>query len=126
MRTRLGMTLVEVMMAMVVLAGAALAIAGATASLARAGAASDVRETARDLVARRIEEVRSAPRYEALDSAYAGSVALDGPYTGFTRRTLVSRPAGTAESRDYRTVTVSVSHPRLARGVERTIIVAAF
>lgn len=124
MRTRPGMTLTEVLVAITMLAGAALAVASIAAKLTRADATSEIRDTATDIAAQRIEEVRYAPSGGEVDSLYTGVVMLGGRYHGFTRRTLVARPAGALGQGDLRTVTVWVSHPRLARPVERTTVIA--
>lgn len=121
------MTLVEVMIALTILATAMLVLAAFMARFAHAVAAADVRSTASSLASQRIEEVRTAPRYSMIDSAYPGTVALGAPYTGYTRQTLVSHTGGgSADRYDYRTVTVVVRNARLATPVKHSTIIAAY
>jgi prepilin-type N-terminal cleavage/methylation domain-containing protein len=126
-RTRRGMTLVEVMIALTILATASLALAGFMAKFAHTVATADVRNTASEIAASRLEEIKGAPRYSLIDSVYPGTTALAAPYTGYTRRTLVSHTGGaTADLYDYKTVTVVVTNPRLGTPVRRSTVIAAF
>jgi Tfp pilus assembly protein PilV len=124
---RHGTTLVEVMMAVTILATAMLGIAGFMGRFARMVAVADVKNTANELASQRLEEIRNAPRYSAMDTLYPGLVALSSPYVGYSRRTLVTHTGGGAgDLYDYRTVTVVVTNPRLGTPIKRTTIVAAF
>jgi prepilin-type N-terminal cleavage/methylation domain-containing protein len=125
--TRKGMTLIEVMMAVTILAIAALSIAGFMGRFARIVAVSDVKNTANELASQRLEEIKNAPRYSAIDTLYPGTVTLDSPYVGYKRQTLVTHTGGdSAATYDYKTVTVLVTNPRLGTPVKRTTIIAAF
>jgi prepilin-type N-terminal cleavage/methylation domain-containing protein len=124
---RTGMTLVEVMLAVTILATAMLGIAGFMGRFTRIVAIADIRNTANELASQRLEEIRNAPRYSAIDSLYPGVVALPAPYAGYSRQTLVTHTGGAASDLyDYKTITVLVSNPRLGSPVKRTTIVAAF
>ncbi len=124
---RRGMTLIEVIIAMTILAGATLSIAGFMGKFARIIATSDVKNTAIALASSRIEEIKNAPRYSAIDTLYPGTLSLASPYVGYTRQTLVTHTGGgNGDVYDYRTVTVLVSNSRLAAPIERTTIIAAF
>jgi prepilin-type N-terminal cleavage/methylation domain-containing protein len=124
---RNGMTLIEVMMAITILAIATLSIAGFMGKFAHIVAVSDVKNTANELASQRLEDVKNSPRYSAIDSLYPGTVALATPYVGYTRATLVTHTGGgTSDLYDYKTITVVVSNPRLSVPVERTTIVAAY
>lgn len=124
---RNGMTLIEVMMAITILAIATLSIAGFMGKFAHIVAVSDVKNTANELASQRLEDVKNSPRYSAIDSLYPGTVALATPYVGYTRETLVTHTGGgTSDLYDYKTITVVVSNPRLSAPVERTTIVAAY
>lgn len=127
MASRRGMTLVEVMISLTILATAMLSIAAFMGKFAHAAALSDVRNTANELASQRLEEVRAATRYSAIDSAFPGTVALATPFVGYTRQTIVTHTGGGASDLyDHKTVTVVVSNPRLTRPVRRTTIIAAF
>lgn len=125
--TRKGMTLIEVMMAVTILATAMLSIAAFMGKFARIVAVSDVKNTANELASQRLEEIKNSPRYSAIDSLYPGTVAMSTPYAGYTRQTLVTHTGGgSADLYDYKTITVVVSNPRLSAPIKRTTIVAAF
>ncbi|HEY7898283.1 MAG TPA: prepilin-type N-terminal cleavage/methylation domain-containing protein [Gemmatimonadaceae bacterium] len=125
--TRKGMTLIEVMMAVTILATAMLGIAGFMGKFAHIVAVSDVKNTANELASQRLEEIKNSPRYSAIDTLYPGTVALASPYLGYTRKTLVTHTGGgSADLYDYRTVTVTVSNPRLDAPIKRTTIIAAY
>jgi prepilin-type N-terminal cleavage/methylation domain-containing protein len=124
---RNGMTLIEVMMAVTILATAALSIAGFMAKFAHIVAVSDVKNTANELASQRLEEIKNAVRYSAIDTIYPGTVALSDPYTGYRRQTLVTHTGGgSRDLYDYKTVTVLVTNPRLGTPIKRTTIIAAF
>jgi len=124
---RKGMTLIEVMMAVTILATAMLSIAGFMGKFAHIVAVSDVKNTANELASQRLEEIKNAPRYSAIDTLYPGTVAMPTPYTGFSRQTLVTHTGGGASDLyDYKTVTVLVTNPRLDAPIKRTTIIAAF
>lgn len=125
--TRKGMTLIEVIIAVTILAVAALSLAAFMGKFVRAVAVSDVRNTANELASQRLEEIKNAPRYPAIDTLYPGTVNMGAPYVGYSRQTLVTRTGGgPSDLYDYRTVTVIVSNPRLTTPIRRTTIIAAF
>jgi prepilin-type N-terminal cleavage/methylation domain-containing protein len=127
MTTRKGMTLIEVLIALTILAGAMLSIAAYMTKFARAVSASDIKATANEIAASQIETVKNAPRYSAIDSLYVGTIRMPAPYQAYTRQTLVTRTGGGgADFYDYKTVTVIVRNPRLSKPVEKTSIIAAF
>jgi prepilin-type N-terminal cleavage/methylation domain-containing protein len=124
---RKGMTLIEVMIAITILAVATLSIAGFMGKFARIVAVSDVKNTANELASQRIEEIKNAPRYAAIDTLYPGTLTLPSPYDTYTRQTLVTHTGGgNADLYDYKTVTILVSNPRLDAPIKRTTIIAAF
>lgn len=124
---RKGMTLVEVMMALTILATAMLSIASFMGKFAHIVAVSDVKNTANELASQRLEEIKNAPRYTAIDTLYPGTVALTTPYSGYTRKTQVTHTGGgSSDLYDYKTITVTVSNSRLGTPIKRTTMVAAF
>lgn len=121
------MTLVEVMIAITILATAMLALAAFMAKFAHTVATADVKNTANELASQRIEEIKAAPRYAMIDSEYPGTVALATPYAGYTRQTLVTHTGGgSSDLYDYKTVTVIVRNPRLTPPIKRSTIIAAY
>jgi len=126
-KSRKGMTLIEVVMAVTILATAMLSIASFMGKFTRIVAVADVKNTANELASQRLEQVKNAPRYAAIDTLFPGTVALASPYAGFTRQTMVTHTGGGASDLyDYRTITVVVSNPRLPIPITRTTIIAAF
>ena len=124
---RAGMTLIEVMIAITILAVATLGMAGFMGKFARIAAASDVKNTANELASVRLEQIKNAPRYAAIDTLYPGTQVLASPYAGFTRKTIVTHTGGgSSDLYDYRTVTVIVSNPQLAVPIKRSTMIAAF
>lgn len=124
---REGMTLIEVMIAITILATAMLAIAAFMGKFAHAVAVSDVRNSASEIASQRLEDVKTSPRYSAIDSLYPGTVSLSAPYVGYTLTTIVSHTGGTAPALyDYKTVTVIVNNGRLDAPLRRSTIIAAF
>jgi prepilin-type N-terminal cleavage/methylation domain-containing protein len=127
MTTRKGLTLIEVMMALTILACAMLSMAGYLTKFARTIAASDVLATANEIAADQLEAVKAAPRYAAIDTLYAGTTVMTGTYAGYTRVTTVTHTGGgSTDLYDYRTITVTVSNSRLSKPVSKTSIIAAF
>jgi hypothetical protein len=88
---------------------------------------SDVKNTANELASMQLEKIKNTPRYASIDSMYSGTAALDSPYVGYSRQTLVTHTGGgAADLYDYKTVTVVVSNPRLTAPIKRTTIIAAY
>lgn len=122
-----GMTLIEVMLALAILGAATIGMAAYMTRFARTIALTDVRATADELAASRIEQIKGSPRYATIDSAFAGTQALSGLYAGYTQSTTVVRTGGgPSDLYDYKTVTVAVSNPRLATPVRKTTVIAFF
>ena len=121
------MTLVEVLVALVLLAGVLLAMGKFTAQLANSTGVARLTATGAQLVADRLETVKSAPRYTAIESLYVATEYPMPGFTGFTRRTLVGRVGGQpTDSIDYKIVTVEVSNPSLAKPVRKSTVIAPF
>ena len=127
LRLRRGMTLIEVVIALVIISTAMISISAYMSKFAQAILSSDVKATAEDIASSQIENAKTAPRYTAIDSMYAGTVAMTAPYTGYTRQTIVTHTGGGAtDLYDYKTITVVVTHARLSTPVKKTDIIAAF
>lgn len=124
MRER-GFTLLEVMVALVILAIAILGIAQTTASMVHTVAVSSREQAAVQLVEDRIELIRVDPNYAGLDSTYAKTENSFATLPGFTRTTTVTQVGGSGQTNDYKMITVKVTGPGLSAAVSRTITVAA-
>lgn len=120
---RRAMTLMEVMVAMVILTGALLGMGRFITSFSHSTADGALSSTASDLVLDRLEFVKASRPYANLPSFIATEVAIPN-YPGFTRQTQVLRTNNATT--DYTAVTVTVTHPSLSRPVKKTTIIGAF
>jgi prepilin-type N-terminal cleavage/methylation domain-containing protein len=119
-----GFTLVEMMIALVILAGVALAVGGSTGQLVRAGADDRIAGQAAAAAEAQLGLVLVWPEYATIDSAFAGTVA-NTPFTGASRTTTVVRTGGTGQANDYKKITVTVTAPGLSVPVSRSLTIAA-
>lgn len=120
---RRGFTLVEVVFAIAMLGGVLLGFAAFTRNFVRASNGASLRATASDLAVERIEAAKAATSYAAID-ALAGTEAAIANAPRYARRTVV-RQTRTAQV-DYKTITVTVTHPAMAAAVNKTTAIAAF
>lgn len=117
-----GFTLIEIMMALVVLTIAILGLATSTSGFMHVVTVGQERSTAIQLAQQRIEQIQMDPDYAGLDTTYGGTeTGLPGA-SGYTRITTI---VDTADSLNYKTITVSVIDPTAADTIRRTIIMAA-
>jgi prepilin-type N-terminal cleavage/methylation domain-containing protein len=119
-RTRLGMTLVESMVAVTILGSVTLGLGAFMAKFTRT--ASDVRYRAKaaQLAGQRLELIKSAGQYDSLGK-FAGTETDIPGYAGLTRTTIVTRVGDDSTSTvDYKIVTVEVSSPTLQPAVRKT------
>jgi prepilin-type N-terminal cleavage/methylation domain-containing protein len=126
---RRGFTLVEVVVSLVILGGVFLGLALFVSNMAHSSAYSRLEDTAEDLVADRLETVKSATDYASIDSLFARSegVIPGAEYAGFARQTIVDHVGGQpADSVDYKLVTVIVTNPALPKAVRKTTAIASF
>lgn len=124
---RSGFTLIEVMIAMMITAVVTLGMGAFMAQFIRSVGVANVTATAHELVADRLEVVKGATRYSAIDSIYAGTESAIPGYAGFKRTTLVTRVGGLPpDLYDYRIVTVVVSGRNLLRPVKKTTVISSF
>ena len=129
-RARRGMTLIEVILAVVILSGAMLGLANFGRKFQHTTSESSNQTLASDLATQRLEDVKGARVYSTLVSTYNNiteTYATDPVYKGFTRYTKVTRCDTTATPKnDYVTVTVSVTGNQLPAAITKTTIIAAF
>lgn len=121
------MTLVEVLVSVVLLSGVLLGMGAFSASMARTSGTARVTATATQLVADRLELVKTAPRYTAIESLYVAMETSIAGQAGYTRKTLVRRVGGLpTDSIDYKIVTVEVAHDAIPRPVRKSTIIAPY
>ncbi|MDE3052601.1 MAG: prepilin-type N-terminal cleavage/methylation domain-containing protein [Gemmatimonadota bacterium] len=127
-RTRYGFTLIETVVALIILGVALLGLALFVSRMAHAGTDSNLLGTANELAADRLEIIKSHLTYSTID-AYAGtesSIAGLGN-AGFVRQTIIKHVGGgTSDSVDYRVVTVVVTNSAMPDTVRKTTVIAAF
>lgn len=127
MKTRAGMTLIEIMIALVILSSVMLGMGSFMAAYGHAVGTGSARASARELVAERIEYVKGATNYTTIEPTYGGTETGIPGYPDFTRRTLVRRVGGLPGDRfDHKIITVVVDGPGLEKPVKKTSVIAAF
>jgi len=123
---RQGFTLIEVLIAVVILTGVILGMASVTGRMLHTISTSDRAAAALELVSDRLEAVRLDPDYEGLDAKYKGTESSFPTLPGLTRSTTIVRTGGPSKSGpDYKRVTVTVSGPGLLAPISRTITVGS-
>jgi len=121
------MTLIECIVAIVLLSMSLLAMTAFMARYANVSGTMARRSEANELVADRLEEVKGAIRYSAIDSLYAKTENSITGHPGLTRQTLVTHTGGAAPSLyDYKTVTVIVTGPGLVTPSKKTTVISVF
>lgn len=123
-----GFTLVEVTIALVILAVAVLGMAASAGVLGRYSAEAEIRALAMQAVQDRISLVKVDPRYAELETLYAGEESNLPGLDGFTRKTTVTRvnqmvPGG--GTLDYKVVSVVVTGDELTEPLSRRFTVGA-
>lgn len=120
------MTLVEVLVALVILAGAMIALARFIGTFSRTVNDSSVKAEATQLAADRLETIKAAARYADLDSMARTENAVAG-HANFTRQTVIRRVGGGAtDDEDYKIITVIVTAPALRTPIKRTTVISEF
>jgi Tfp pilus assembly protein PilV len=122
------MTLMEVIVAMTILAGALLALAIFSSRLAAASTAAKLDAIADELASDRLEMAKNKRTYLGVDSLVATENSPSGERGfGFTRQTQVKRVGGApADSMDYKIVTITVSHYKMLQPTTKSITIAAY
>lgn len=124
--TRHGMTLVEIIVAMVLLTGVVLVLGGFTAKFSQANSQVHLVIAANEIAAQRLDEVRQQPTYGAVD-LLKDSSTINYDFQNYARQTVVKRiGGGTTDSVDYKLVTVTVKAPGMKKIVSKSTAVAAF
>ncbi|HEX6924212.1 MAG TPA: prepilin-type N-terminal cleavage/methylation domain-containing protein [Longimicrobiaceae bacterium] len=120
MSSRGGFTLIEVLVAMVLLGFAVLGLQAAiTDRFVRDVGHEDFRATALQLAADRLTEVQSDPQYTLIPARYDG---VEDSVPGFPR---YRRSTDVRVANGYTVITVSVVTPTWADTVRQTVVVGA-
>jgi prepilin-type N-terminal cleavage/methylation domain-containing protein len=122
-----GFTVIELLVALVILGGVLLGTAEYTRRFSRANASTSVSNTALDLATQRLEEIKVDRNYLGLGVWVGTQTNLNCMPAGagcFTRVTQGVRTNNAVN--DYWHFTVTVSHPRMTRPVAKTTAIARF
>ena len=124
---RSGMSLAEVIVAMMLLVGVVLVLGGFSAKFAQATAQAHLIIMANEIASARLDAVRQQPSYVAIDSLVGTEVGVKSDFSTYTVQTRMVKIGGNpADTVDYKLVTVSVTHPGMRKIVSKTTAVAAF
>jgi prepilin-type N-terminal cleavage/methylation domain-containing protein len=123
-RTRGGFTLIEVLVALVILSTAMMSISSYISNLGRTSGLASVRATAGDLVAARLELIKADLNYAALESTFVQTESEISGHPGFERETRIVHTL--SPTVDYKTVTVIVTAPALPGPVKKTTVINSF
>jgi prepilin-type N-terminal cleavage/methylation domain-containing protein len=121
MRDNRGFTLIEVIIAMVILLTVIAAMATATGGFVRSVSEDDYRAAATQLADDRIQAIEMDPNYNGLN-AYAVTENAFPTLAGYSRTTRVT--VVNAGGQNHTIITVTVNGPGLVRPVTRTTTVA--
>ena len=121
---RRGFTLIEVMMATVILAIVLMSTGRFSARFIHSLAISQATTTAAEVATEQIEMISTDPSYTTLSARWAGTVTGFPNYPRMARQTVVQRITSVAPPRDYTVVTVLVTEPTLTTPVRLTTVVA--
>lgn len=132
-RARPGMTIIEVMFAIVILSGVMLSLSRFGQSFTRAARNASHLTIASDLATARVEAVRAHASYGTIVSTFDNTVETSATVganpsmvgnDGYTRTTLALRTVN--DTTDFVTVTVTVTAEVLSKPVAKTTIISAF
>lgn len=121
---RRGFTLIEVMLAVVILGIVLVSVARYNSQFLHTVSTSTVRTVAAEVARERISLVDMDPSYTTLAATWAGDSTNFPGYPNMRRVTTVSRITGINPPRDYTVVTVRVSEPNLGQPIDVTTVVA--
>lgn len=122
---RRGFTMIEVIVALVILSTAVLGLGASASRLAMSAATAEIRAVALESVEDQIARIRLDPRYTELDSLYAGVDNNVLGIGGYTRTTsIVHVQQGSPVTLDYKKISVVVTGPMLTPSISREIVVA--
>ncbi|MEP6733360.1 MAG: hypothetical protein ABJE10_22140 [bacterium] len=120
------MTLVEVIVAMILLVGVVLVLGGFSAKFAQASNKAHLVVLANEMAATRLDAVRQQPTYLSLDTL-GRTDSIQADVSWYKVKTQVQRVGGAVtDSVDYKLVTVTVTHPAMRDTVRKTTAMAAF
>ena len=122
-----GFTIVEVLLALLLLSFMVMGFQAATGEIIHYAAQSDRKAVAVQLLEDRLDLIRLDSDYDALAGRYSEEETPLPEYPGLTRTTLIERTRATQDTGllDYISITVTIDGGNLRDPVARTIVVAA-
>ena len=123
--SRAGFTLIEIMIALVILSVVVIGMSSATGTFLHRVTVDDITVSAIALADDRIETILMDPDYRALDTAYVGTESNFPGLAGMTRVTVITRVGGTGQTQDHKRIVVTVSGTGLKAPIKRSATVAA-
>lgn len=123
---RRGFTLIEIMIAIVILTIVSVSLGKFVATFLHTVGTSTAKTVATEVAQEQLAIIRADPTYTTLVTTYNGITTTGFPgYPSMSRTTRVVRTTGNSPRRDYTTATVTVSEPTMGLPVAVTIVVAA-
>lgn len=120
---RRGMTILEVVVALSILAVSLIGMSEYGRRYTRTNASSTVMNQAIDLASARVERVKAERNYVSMDTLGVTETVIAG-YPKFKRVTTIVQTL--TSTMDYKTVTVKVTHSSLPVTVKKTTAIARF
>ncbi|MBI2407680.1 MAG: prepilin-type N-terminal cleavage/methylation domain-containing protein [Gemmatimonadetes bacterium] len=133
-RRRLGMTLIEVIMAVMILSGVLIGLSNFTRRFQHLTNNHEALATASELATARLEAVELHRTYSTLVSTFNGTTETSATstanpsmsgYPGYTRTTSAVA-VDSAYAARYVTVTVNVEHAATGTSISKSVVIAAF
>jgi prepilin-type N-terminal cleavage/methylation domain-containing protein len=122
-----GLTMVEIIVALTILAVVIFGMGKFAFNFARTERQSEGRTIAVALADQRLAEIRAAPNYSGLEATYGTTETTIAGFPGYQRQTTIVHTGGPRPTytNDYKTITVTVTSPALSTPVTKTVVVAA-
>lgn len=125
MNNNRGFTLIEVILALTILMVVMVMLAKTTGNTVHTNAVGAQQQAALELAMDRVEQVRSDPAYDSLETRYVATESSFPTLPGFSRVTAIVHTGGAGLANDYKKVTVTVTGPGITTAITRTVTVAA-
>lgn len=124
---RPGFTIVEILLAMLLLTFVVMGFQAATGQIIHFAAQADRQSVASQLVEDRLELIRMDPVYNGLEGRWEATESSLVGYDGLSRTTAVTRYVDTLNTGivDYYRITVTVAGTGLPAPLARTVSIAA-
>jgi len=120
-----GFTLIEMLIALTILAIVALGMATSTGQFVRIVADAEIQMSAIQLADERVQMVLMDPDYGNLETTYNMTEGSFPGLSGFQRATTIVHVGGSGQTTDHKLIQVIVSGPGLAQSVKRSVTMAA-